>query len=61
MSKATKHTTPDPGSEAFEMIELAIEDFSLLTRAFRVIQDVCEEANNPQIKLDRDLPKKVIN
>ena len=33
-------------TEAFEMIELAIEDLEVLTRAFEVIEDLCREANN---------------
>lgn len=31
--------------EAFEMIELAIEDVEVLTRAFELIDDLCREAN----------------
>jgi hypothetical protein len=40
--------------EAFEMIELAIDDIDLLTRAFSVIAEVCDEANGePSHPLDK--------
>jgi len=41
-------------SDACEIIELAIGDLEMLTRAFRVIQDVCEERSNDEISLSLD-------
>ncbi len=47
MSKKSKAGEPAE-VEAFEMIELAIEDMEVLARAFRFIDDLCQEANSPE-------------
>lgn len=39
--------------EAFEIIELAIDDINLLVRAFDVISEVCEGKEEPRIHLDQ--------
>lgn len=43
------------GEEIFEIIELAIDDIDLLTRAFEVIEQVCEELEGPELKIDIDI------
>lgn len=55
MTKVTKE-------EAFEIIELAIEDIDVLTRAFTLIQDVCDELQDrkPAVEID-SLEEIVIN
>lgn len=40
MSSKSKPATKE---EAFEMIELAIDELDLLTRAFSVIKEVCDQ------------------
>lgn len=41
-------------NEAFEMIELAIEDFGVLARAFKVITDACQEKASDEIEDSKD-------
>ncbi len=41
---APKHTVTNE-AEACEIIELALDELELLTRAFQVIDDVCKELN----------------
>lgn len=36
---------PATKEQAFEMIELAIDDLQLLSRAFEVVKKVCEEVS----------------
>lgn len=60
MSKAIKNSGNEKETEAFEIIELAIDDVDLLTRAFDVIKNVCDEANNPRIVFEHDI-EKVVN
>jgi hypothetical protein len=48
--KPDNRTAADINDEesAFEIIELAIDDINVLTRAFRVINTICEELSaNP--------------
>ena len=47
-------------SDAFEMIELAIDDLDLLTRAFEVINEACEELQNPRVQINTP-PRVMIN
>ncbi len=48
-------------SDSFEIIELAIDEVDLLTKAFGVIAEVCAEMNNPSVYLDSAEKKYVIN
>ncbi|MCB0309940.1 MAG: hypothetical protein KDD42_01815 [Bdellovibrionales bacterium] len=45
--------------DALEIIELACDDLDLLTRAFLVIEEVCQELQQPAIDLT-DHPHKVV-
>lgn len=38
--------------EAFEIIELAIDDINLLARAFDVINEVCQQRDETQIQVE---------
>ena len=57
MSNKLKNQNSSAEQEVFEIIELAIDDLELLTRAFNMITDVCSEVSNPEIALD-DFPNK---
>jgi len=46
--------------EVFEIIELAIDEIDLLTRAFKVIGEVCDELRNPEVSLDSP-SKQLVN
>ena len=48
-------------SEAFEIIELAIDDIDTLTRAFNLISQVCEEYGTPCATIETCPPKAVLN
>lgn len=48
-------------NEAFEMIELAIDDLSLLARAFEVINQACEQLEEGEVDEDEHLPRMLIN
>ncbi len=43
MSQSTKN--PQTKEEALEIIELASSDIEVLTRAFNLINEICEERN----------------
>ena len=47
--------------EAFEMIELATEDLEVLARAFHVIEEVCDELQNPNPQLEEEPQKLLLN
>lgn len=47
--------------EALEIIELAIDDLELLTRAFSVIEEVCDHMNDPHLELPEQQEKIVLN
>ena len=47
--------------EACEIIELAIDELELLTRAFTVIEEVCEHMNSPRPALLESAEKIVLN
>ena len=55
-----KNTESASKSEALEIIELTINNIDLLTRAFEVINEACEELQNPQLQLDTP-PRVMIN
>lgn len=59
MSKAIKNSAHEKETEAFEIIELAIDDIDVLTRAFDVIKNVCDEVNDPRIAFESDLEKTI--
>jgi hypothetical protein len=46
--------------DAFEMIELAIDDIDLLTRAFEVINEACAELEDSELESDTP-PRMIIN
>jgi len=48
-------------TDSFEMIELAIDEVELLTKAFGVIEEVCAEMNNPSVCFDSHSKKYTIN
>ena len=58
---AKKLIEPAVENEALEIIELAINDLDLLARAFDVINEACQELQNPQINLDAPPPRVMIN
>lgn len=41
--------------QACEIIEVAIDEIELLTRAFETISEVCEDREEPHIALDEDI------
>lgn len=47
--------------EAFELIELAIDDIELLSRAFELISDVCNEFDTAVPSCEAEVPKMLIN
>ncbi len=47
-------------SEATEIIELSIADIDLLTRAFDVITEACNQLQNPTVKSEQP-PRIMIN
>jgi hypothetical protein len=51
MSAKSKVNT-EAQDQIFEIIELAIDDLELLTRAFNVISEVCEETSHPELRFD---------
>ena len=62
MSDDSKKFDAAKEADAFEMIEMAIDDISSLTRAFDLINTICTEANNPELIDDCDeQPKLVLN
>lgn len=52
MSKPNLNNEADLKEEAFEMIELAIDDLDTLTRAFNMIEEVCNELQHPRIYIE---------
>ncbi|MDC0359038.1 hypothetical protein OAO01_09500 [Oligoflexia bacterium] len=62
MAKAPKNSSTTTQEEAFEIIELASDDLNVLTRAFDVIAEVCEELNHPYLNVgDDDVPDTLLN
>ncbi len=43
MSQNTKKDETLNEQDAFEMIEMAIDDLDLLTRAFEIVSEVCQQ------------------
>lgn len=58
MAKKTELTQDTEEKEGFELIEMATADVELLTRAFYVISEICEELEKPRLSIDA-LPEKV--
>ena len=52
MAERHKDSNLTTKEEATEIIELAIEDIDVLTRAFEVINEVCEEMVDPYVVLE---------
>lgn len=48
MSHSTKKSEVLTEQDAFEVIEMAIDDLDLLTRAFQVISEVCQQEEQEQ-------------
>ena len=61
MSKKINATPQSEESQGFELIETAIDNLDLLTRAFDLIAEVCEELNDPEINLDPERPRIVMH
>ena len=45
--------------DAFEIIELAVNDLETLTRAFEMISDVCRELEDPHVYFE-DKPRETL-
>lgn len=52
MDKTDKINQEQVETEAFELIETAIDDIETLTRAFQVISEVCKELNEKQVSFE---------
>jgi len=64
MSKDAKNPNPESDrseKESFEMIELAISDMEVLTRAFDIIKDVCDHVSDTESELDEDHSEYILN
>jgi hypothetical protein len=61
MSKKLEDPRHEAEAQAFEIIELAIDDVNLLTEAFDVINQVCKELNDPAINLEPAPAKLVLH
>ena len=61
MSKKFKNQSSQAEQEVFEIIELAIDDLELLSRAFTMINDVCTELSNPELALDDISTKEYVH
>lgn len=61
MSKPLKNSSADTENEAFEMIELALNDLDALTRAFDLISEICEEREPASILSLETPPKNLVN
>jgi len=60
MSHKSKENS-SANEEIFEIIELAIDDLELLTRAFNLIDAACEEINHPNLVLDDCCTEQLIH
>lgn len=54
MSQNQKKQVVENEQDAFEMIELAIDDLNLLTRAFDLVSDLCQETDDQLAERDSD-------
>lgn len=65
MTKTPKRESNATQEEAFEIIELACEEFELLGRAFDLINEVCETRSESIFDLEEeeadDLPEYIVN
>ena len=61
MSKKLEYIQPAGDAETFEIIETTIDNVDLLTRAFDLIAEVCDELNHPEVNLDPDRPKLLMH
>lgn len=65
MSKRMRNEPPKSESEAFEMIELAVNDLDILARAFDVISQVLDEHQKESVTVDQkfhaDIPEWWLN
>lgn len=61
MSKKLNNSSSSAENEVFEIIELAIDDLELLTRAFNMIRDVCDDVSHPELKLDDSSNKQFVH
>lgn len=61
MSKPTKAPSIANESDAFEMIELAIDDLDALARAFDLITQVCAERNRDADSSSSNPEKMILN
>lgn len=64
MSKVSKAPEATTEEEAFEIIELAIDDLQTLTRAFNLIAEVCEageDDSEDEFELDKPPHKILLN
>lgn len=61
MSKKLQNVEPSGREESFEIIEAAIDNIDLLTRAFDLITEVCDEFGRTEIDLDADRPRLLMH
>ena len=61
MSKEVKAPETTSQDDAFEIIELAIDQVELLTRAFSVIEEVCTQMNQPEILLSENIDEVTVH
>lgn len=59
MSKSAKLSQNE--TDCTEIIELAIEDVEMLTRAFNLITEICEQVDDPSVSLLNGPAKDRIN
>ena len=63
MSKKLDDVRPADESDTFEIIETAIDDLDLLTRAFDLISAVCQEEaeDDPSLDFEPAAPRLVLH
>lgn len=61
MSKKFNKQNTQAEQEVFEIIELAIDDLELLSRAFTMINDVCSELSNPELAIEDRSDKQYVH
>lgn len=61
MSKKFNKQNTQAEQEVFEIIELAIDDLELLSRAFTMINDVCSELSNPELAVEDRCDKQYVH
>ena len=60
MTKKVDAQSASNETEAFEMIELAIEDMEVLTRAFELIDSLCHEANTGEEEEEIESTRQIL-